>query len=108
MMVGFAALVLAVWLVVTFVLSVLSNTRLKKRWHNVRAFEVTRIARLRMAQCAILKSLWYNVRTDIDLRAGEATADVALGDLQCEKTFSQSFPFFKMVCSEIERSEVKP
>ena len=67
MMVGFAALVLAVWFVVTLVLFIVSN-----------------------------------VRTDIDLRAGEATADVALGDVRCEKTFSQSFPFFKMACTEVE------
>ncbi len=70
LMVGFAALVLTVWLVVRLVFFITDN-----------------------------------VRTDISLQAGEASAEVALGDLQCEKTFSQAFPFFKMVCQEVEAEQ---
>ena len=65
MMIGFAALVLAMWLVV-----------------------------------ALIFAITGDVQTDISVQAGEASAEVALGNLQCEKTFSQSFPFFKMVCQD--------
>lgn len=73
MMVGFAALVLAVWLVVTLIFAITDN-----------------------------------VQTDISVQAGEASAEVALGGLQCKKTLSQSFPFFEMVCEEVEGIEAKP
>lgn len=73
MMVGFAVLVLAVWLVVTLIFAVTDN-----------------------------------VRTDVNVQAGEASADVTLGNLQCKKTLSQSFPFFEMVCEEVEGIEAEP
>ncbi len=73
MMLGLAALVLTVWLVVALIFAVTDN-----------------------------------VQTDISVQAGEASADVTLGNLQCKKTLSQSLPFFKMVCEEVEGAEVEP
>ncbi len=73
MMLGLAALVLAVWLVAILVFAVTNN-----------------------------------VQTDVSVQAGEASADVTLGNLQCKKTLSQSFPFFEMVCEEVEGAEAEP
>ena len=46
------------------------------------------------------------VRVEVSLSPEAATTDVALGELNCQKTFKQSFPFFEMTCAEVD--EVEP
>ena len=65
--------------------------------------------RLMIGFAALLLTVWFivtlvslvNVQTNLDVQTGEASAEVGLGNLQCQKTFSQTFPFFKMTCEEV-------
>ena len=56
---------------------------------------------------ALIFAVMSNVETDISPQ-GEASADVTLGNLRYKRTLSQTFPFFKMVCEEVEDTEAEP
>ena len=43
-----------------------------------------------------------NVQTEVKLSPTEASAEATLGDLNCRKTLSRSFPFFELTCTEVE------
>ena len=66
--------------------------------------------RLMIGFAALFLTVWLiaslvsliSVQTDLNVQTGEASTEVGLGNLQCQKTFSQTFPFFKMTCEEVD------
>ena len=44
------------------------------------------------------------VQVEVSLSPDEIATEVALGELSCQKTFKETFPFFAMTCSEVEEA----